>query len=744
MFESRKDHREKRFASFSSYARSPINLLILAGIFGAMLAGSALYYSIHQPWLGLSFVESDVQGLMVAEVDPDGPSATIIASGDVLRSIRGVRSSWVSLDNRLLIEDPDMLSRFSDRKRLMEREQALYWIMRDPVINILLDDGRQVRVQPGEMSPLSRLPFRFLALNVIALTALMIGSGIFSMRPDFLPARLLLVSGTGFAIAALSAAVYISRELAINPEQFRFLTALNHLGIFFYAASGLGLLWHYPRSLKAWPMTRVMVFFVILIWVNEQMEWVELPFHSYFFPITMLFLLAAGFGMAQWFRSHHNPVDRAALKWVLISVFFSITTTMILYFIPGMLIHHSLLSISWSFAAALIMFLGFVLGVIRYRLFDIERWWLNIWLWFAAGLAVVAMDAAIGMLLPQVDPYALPLALLFVGWCYFPARQWIWRRLFVNSGRDIGQFLPVLVLSLVKRETDDSEKWWSDVLQETFHPMHLSRIPSSDKVRLLDYGGKMVVPSIHGQGAFELCYAENGRRLFFPEDAGIARSLMEIARHTEQQLHSYARGMNEERRRIMRDLHDEVGGQLLTLVHQSGIGKETELASSALSALREVIYSMDEKDPVDYEMAFSRWRVLARDRCESAGIELHWQLKDDVPQGLFTNRQYYNLNLAFKESLTNALKHSGTSKISVSMAIRDGHFRSEIINNLGKLIPDTLQPGKGLHNMESRLEELGGKFHYYIKEGAFIGTFLAPIDDVNGGGIADHAVDSDC
>lgn len=734
MAKSAQGDQGKRLGSLLGYGRSPINLLILAGLFGALLSGVSFFYTIHQPWLGLSFIESDVKGLMVANVDPDGPSATIIATGDILQSIRGLRSSWMSLDKELLIEDPDMLSSFSEWHRLLSREQALYRAMRAPIVHIQLDDGRQVRVQPAGMRPLSSLSFSYFALNLVALLALMVGAGIYSVRMDSLPARLLLISGVGFAIAASSAAVYTSRELAINPNQFHFFTALNHLGIFTYAAGGLGLLWCYPHPLKAWPMARILAIFVLLVWLNEQGQWLELPVHSYYFPVVILFLLAIGFGVTQWLQSRNKPVDHAALKWVLVSVFVSITVIMILYFIPGMFLHRPLLPIVWSFVAALIMYIGFVLGVIRYRLFDIERWWLNIWLWFVAGLAVISMDAIIGLLLPQVGSYTLPLAILFTGWCYFPIRQWVWRRLFANSNRDIGQFLPALVLSMVRREADDSEKWWGDVLQETFHPMHLSRVPALEEVRLQDYGGKMLVPSMRGQAAFELCYAENGRRLFLPDDVKIVRSLMEIVRRTEEQLYSYTRGMNEERQRIMRDLHDEVGGQLLTLVHQSASEKEAKLASSALSALREVIYSMDEKEPVDYEMAFSRWRILARERCESAGLELYWPVKDDLQQGLFTNRQYYNINLAFKESLTNALKHTGTSRISVLMDIQDSYFRLEIQNNAGKQIPDKLQTGKGLHNMQSRIQELGGKFDYQIKKDFFIVTFLVPLDEPSGGG----------
>ena len=133
MCKPEEEYRKKRLASLTGYVRSPINLLLFAGLLGAMLIGVSLFYSIHQPWLGLSFIESDVKGLMVADVDPDGPSATIIASGDTLQSIRGVRSSWVSLDQELLIEDPDMLPGFSDWKGLMEREQALYQAMRAPI-----------------------------------------------------------------------------------------------------------------------------------------------------------------------------------------------------------------------------------------------------------------------------------------------------------------------------------------------------------------------------------------------------------------------------------------------------------------------------------------------------------------------------------------------------------------------------------------------------------------------------------
>ena len=313
----------------------------------------------------------------------------------------------------------------------------------------------------------------------------------------------------------------------------------------------------------------MLAIFVFIIWVNEQKHWFEWPLHSYFFPIVILFLLATGFGITQWLQSHNRPVDHAALKWVLISVFFSMTATMLLYFIPGMVYQNSLLPITWGFAVALIMYIGLVFGVVRYRLFDIEHWWLNIWLWFIAGVAFITMDAVIGLLLPQIGSYTLPLAILFTGWGYFPIRQWLWRRLFASTHRDIGDFLPTLVMSMVKRDSDDSEKWWGNVLQETFNPMHLSRITPLDDVQLQDYGGKMLVPSMRGQEAFELCYAEKGRRLFLPEDVKVVRSLMEIVRRTEQRLDSYTRGVTEERQRIMRDLHDEVGGQLLTLVHQS-------------------------------------------------------------------------------------------------------------------------------------------------------------------------------
>ncbi len=733
MNESVEDSKEQRFGSLAVHGHTPINVLVLAGLFGALLIGISIFYSLHQPWLGLSFIESEVKGIMVTDVDPDGPSSTIIASGDILQSIRGVRTAWMPLDDELLIEDPDMLSSFSQRSELQKNIKDLYQAMLSPVVYIRLDDGREVRIQPETIRPLSSLSYSYLILNLVALIALMIGAGIYSMQMVSLPTRLLFLSGVGLAIAASSAAIYTSRELAINPEQFYFFTALNHFGIYSYAVSGLGLLWHYPRSLKNWSMARILAISVLIVWVNELGQWLEWPFHSYYFPIVILFILAAFFGGAQWFQSHDKPVDHAALKWVFLSVFFSITAIMVLYFIPGILVNRSLLPITWSFAAALIMYIGFIFGVIRYRLFDIERWWLKIWLWFIAGLAVITMDAVIGLLLPQVGPYTLPLAILFTGWGYFPARQWIWRRLFSSTHRDIGQFLPVLVLSMINREADDSEKWWGDVLKETFNPMHLSRVSTSGDVCLKDYGEKMIVPSMRNLDAFELRYAEKGRRLFLPDDVKIVRSLIEIARRTEQQLVSYTRGMNEERQRIMRDLHDEVGGQLLTLVHQSGNEKEVNLASSALSALREVIYSMDDKEPVDYEMAFSRWRVLARERCESANIELHWPVKDNLQHGLFTNRQYYNINLAFKESLTNALKHTETTTISVLMDIDNGYFRVKIQNNIGKQLPDMLQKGKGLHNMQLRIEEIGGKFDYQISKAFFIVDFLLLLDEAKGG-----------
>src|SRR4029079_13392416 len=90
-----------------------------------------------------------------------------------------------------------------------------------------------------------------------------------------------------------------------------------------------------------------------------------------------------------------------------------------------------------------------------------------------------------------------------------------------------------------------------------------------------------------------------------------------------------------ERTRLMRDLHDGLGGQLVSIVALSERGHEgatiTDAARAALKDLRLVIDSMDDIGG-DLMLALGSWRERAAAQLRPHDIALDWRV--GTPPGL--------------------------------------------------------------------------------------------------------------
>ncbi|TVQ68881.1 MAG: hypothetical protein EA363_10405 [Balneolaceae bacterium] len=68
-----------------------------------------------------------------------------------------------------------------------------------------------------------------------------------------------------------------------------------------------------------------------------------------------------------------------------------------------------------------------------------------------------------------------------------------------------------------------------------------------------------------------------------------------------------------------------------------------------------------------------------------------------------------NLWLIFKEMITNAVRHSNASKISVSLKHRSGKLHVVVDDNGAGMDPAAPTAGNGLKNIRRRAEMIGGK-----------------------------------
>ncbi len=185
-----------------------------------------------------------------------------------------------------------------------------------------------------------------------------------------------------------------------------------------------------------------------------------------------------------------------------------------------------------------------------------------------------------------------------------------------------------------------------------------------------------------------------------------------------------AAALANERTRLMRDLHDGLGGQLVSIVALSERGHEgatiTDAARAALKDLRLVIDSMDDIGG-DLMLALGSWRERASAQLRPHDITLEWRVA--TVQGLPLHpelRPWHVIQIVriLDEAVTNAVKHAQARHITVTIETLDA---SEGPCGLISVTDDgrgfapaghgetgrTGQTGRGLRNMRNRAARCG-------------------------------------
>ena len=87
------------------------------------------------------------------------------------------------------------------------------------------------------------------------------------------------------------------------------------------------------------------------------------------------------------------------------------------------------------------------------------------------------------------------------------------------------------------------------------------------------------------------------------------------------------------------------------------------------------------------------------------------------------SRHRHQLFLVFKEALTNVVRHSGATEVSLGIQVEQGELRLILADN-GRGLPLNARTGEmdGVNNMRSRIEKLGGRFEIAGEAGK--GTIL--------------------
>src|SRR6202012_2818905 len=126
-----------------------------------------------------------------------------------------------------------------------------------------------------------------------------------------------------------------------------------------------------------------------------------------------------------------------------------------------------------------------------------------------------------------------------------------------------------------------------------------------------------------------------------------------------------------ERTRLMRDLHDGLGGQLVSIVALSERGSASGIGDAARAALKDLRLVIDSMDDIggDLMLALGSWRDRAAAQLRPHDIAIDWRA---VPTGLPVYpelRPWHVIQIIriLDEAVTNAVKHASARRIGVSI-----------------------------------------------------------------------------
>jgi signal transduction histidine kinase len=177
-----------------------------------------------------------------------------------------------------------------------------------------------------------------------------------------------------------------------------------------------------------------------------------------------------------------------------------------------------------------------------------------------------------------------------------------------------------------------------------------------------------------------------------------------------------AQAQGQERARIMQDMHDGLGSQLVSSLAMAQSGdlssaQTYDLLRSCIDDLRLAIdTSSDSRDSLALALANLRFRM--EPRLKAAGITLRWRtqgLSDTVP--LPAQAQLPLLRI-IQETITNTLKHAGAKTLSVSVSNSATELQIDISDDGGGFDVATARQtaqGKGLNSLDKRARVLGAQ-----------------------------------
>ncbi len=203
----------------------------------------------------------------------------------------------------------------------------------------------------------------------------------------------------------------------------------------------------------------------------------------------------------------------------------------------------------------------------------------------------------------------------------------------------------------------------------------------------------------------------------------------------------HAQLIADERLRIARDLHDDLGTRLshISLLGayaesnvadadaRAAVGQITTMSRELITALSETVWMLNPKNN-QLEALVDFLCRLVSELCRLSEIRCRIDAMSATPNLTISHEFRHNVSLAVKEIVNNALRHSFATEIKMSVQLENTQLKIAITDNGVGITREPNKTSLGLENITQRMSAIRGKctIDQHEKEGLKI-TLEAPI-----------------
>jgi len=216
--------------------------------------------------------------------------------------------------------------------------------------------------------------------------------------------------------------------------------------------------------------------------------------------------------------------------------------------------------------------------------------------------------------------------------------------------------------------------------------------------------------------------------------AGIKDRVDLASSHAKLRKVEKKRTLEQERQRLMQDMHDGLGSSLISALRVVERGKmnDKELAAVLKGCIDDLKLAIDSMEPVDKNLLLllATLRFRLEPRLENAGIKLHWCVENVPILEWLDPKSALHILRILQEAIANVIKHTNATEVTISTSLEEGLVSVKITDNgSGYDVAEAFaSKGRGISGQKYRATAIGAEITWISNNKGTCITLNLPIN----------------